>query len=756
MTSFIYKNQDDKYYRIQTDGTSVFASTELKSNNVSLSNLVSVSYGNEVRSISEHYSSTNYFYGAVDNNGNVYTWADGSGSGYNTYGHLGNNTTGSAPTTPTIINSNFSTAIASDDKVIKIVCGYFNIFYITQNGKLYGSGSDYYNIISNSSTSKTVPTAVDSIPKDSNGVDKKIVEVSCGQYHIIIRCDDGTIYTRGYNTYGQLGDGTSTKKSVFTQISIPGTALQVSAGHSHAAVLTNNNGTKELYTFGKQSNGQLGDNDSFGSKKTPTKVPNLTITNISAIMCGGAHTAFITDDNKVYITGAEENNRLIDYNSEKTTFSLLTTGSGSTSKVLLTHHATILLTNDKKLYVNNTSEFNLQNINELLGSVPEPTISSIPTEITDSKLHIYNKINSETPIPYSLPTNNDFLEYKSGKHTYEYNNLIGLRINKIDYTNNGNTNSYARIYITNSDDTNISLTDVTFNNINNGTTEISYSESERDKLIGGSSEIIWGSESTTATYDEKTRPFVWLKSTTQGISSPYIEYSYNINFDSALNIKIILSTYNTDNMILDIVPIYNSNSIEIISSTINDKSIIQLLRSNPIYGSTNTFKIQSSKLSTLLPSEMTTTFDTIDIPNTIEYSPTNNNIIILTELSPSNGFYTILENGENITIHITSDIQLNIKRDDSKDINNNETYEITNYNDISSYIDNSNTSRTLNTETLFQPSDILQIIIQNKIYTFYFNSISGGKTGVISSLPYLNVLNGGRVEVKSTGYFKIN
>jgi alpha-tubulin suppressor-like RCC1 family protein len=58
-----------------------------------------------------------------------------------------------------------------------------------------------------------------------------------------------------------LGDGTSTHRTEFKSISIPGTQLQVSAGHSHIA--------------------------------------------------------FITDDNKVYITGAEENNRLINYNSEK-------------------------------------------------------------------------------------------------------------------------------------------------------------------------------------------------------------------------------------------------------------------------------------------------------------------------------------------------------------------------------------------------------------------------------------------------------
>ena len=523
---------------------------------------------------------------------------------------------------------------------------------------------------------------------------------------------------------------------------IPGTILQVSAGHSHSAVLTNNNGTKELYTFGKQNNGQLGDNDSSGSQITPTKVPNLS-TNISAIMCGGAHTAFITDDNKVYITGANETGRLIDYTDEKKQFSLLSTGDGSTSKILLTHHATILLTNNNTLYINSSTAFSLDNgetANELSGSVPEMTTSLIPTEITDSNLHIYSKINSETPIPYSLPTNNDFLEYKSGKHTYEYNNIIGLRVNKIDYTNNGNTNSYARLYITNSDDTNISLTDVTFNNINNGTTEISYSESERDKLIGGSSEIIWGSESTIATYNENTRPFVWLKSTIQGILSPYIEYSYNINFDSALNIKIILSTYNTDNMILDIVPIYNSNPIEFISSSITNKSSIDLLRSNPIYGSTKNFKIEPINIYNLLPSEMVTTFNYIHVPNTIKYSYPNNNIIMLNKLSSSEGFYTTLDNEENIIIQITPNIQLNIKRDDSLD-NNKETYEITNYNDISSYIDNSNTSRTLNTETLFQPSDILQLIIQNKIYTFYFNSISGGNTGVISSLPYLNVLH---------------
>jgi hypothetical protein len=54
------------------------------------------------------------------------------------------------------------------------------------------------------------------------------------------------------------------------------------------------------------------------------------------------------------------------------------------------------LTNDKKLYVNNTSEFDLQNIDELLGSVPESTISLIPTEITGvtSSLPYLNFLNS--------------------------------------------------------------------------------------------------------------------------------------------------------------------------------------------------------------------------------------------------------------------------------------------------------------------------------------------------------------------------
>lgn len=177
-TNFIYKNSnDDKYYSILTNLTSdnVFSNTELKSNNNSLSNLVSVSYGNQVSSTSEQYSYTNYFYGAVDNNGTVYTWAYGSGSGYNDNGQLGNNTTGSASTTPTIINSNFSPAIADGDKVIKIVCGYFNIFYITQNGKLYGSGyNNIYNLISSSNSSnKVVPIEVDNIPTHSNGDKKK-------------------------------------------------------------------------------------------------------------------------------------------------------------------------------------------------------------------------------------------------------------------------------------------------------------------------------------------------------------------------------------------------------------------------------------------------------------------------------------------------------------------------------------------------------------------------------------------------------
>eukprot|EP00825_Cyclidium_porcatum_P040301 TRINITY_DN5072_c0_g1_i6.p1 TRINITY_DN5072_c0_g1~~TRINITY_DN5072_c0_g1_i6.p1 ORF type:complete len:391 (-),score=58.87 TRINITY_DN5072_c0_g1_i6:123-1295(-) len=99
---------------------------------------------------------------------------------------------------------------------------------------------------------------------------KKILQISCGYYHSIILTDVG-IYSFGYNSYGQLGNGTTTDQNTPTNITqqFQGEKVKIiSCGQFHSVVITEKN---HLFTFGYNNQGQLGDN-STESQSTPVNI----------------------------------------------------------------------------------------------------------------------------------------------------------------------------------------------------------------------------------------------------------------------------------------------------------------------------------------------------------------------------------------------------------------------------------------------------------------------------------------------------
>jgi alpha-tubulin suppressor-like RCC1 family protein len=80
-------------------------------------------------------------------------------------------------------------------------------------------------------------------------------QVSAGANHTIAKDSTGLLFTWGKNTNGQLGDGTTINKSSPVQIS-SSSFTSVSAG-SNYNVIKQSDGS--IYSFGSNSNGQLGD-----------------------------------------------------------------------------------------------------------------------------------------------------------------------------------------------------------------------------------------------------------------------------------------------------------------------------------------------------------------------------------------------------------------------------------------------------------------------------------------------------------------
>jgi hypothetical protein len=100
-------------------------------------------------------------------------------------------------------------------------------------------------------------------------------QVAAGQYHSLGLRADGSLWAWGYNRYGQLGTTTNsgTTNANPTPMQVAGTYTQVAAGDSHSLGLRADG---SLYTWGLNSSGQLG-NGSTSIGATPTLAREATL-----------------------------------------------------------------------------------------------------------------------------------------------------------------------------------------------------------------------------------------------------------------------------------------------------------------------------------------------------------------------------------------------------------------------------------------------------------------------------------------------
>lgn len=119
----------------------------------------------------------------------------------------------------------------------------------------------------------TAPLSYSSTPTTLTNL-SDVVAVSTADFHTIaVRCD-GTVWTWGSNTDGQLGNGTAIGTNNLIPTQVPGinNAISVSGGHGHSVALLAN-GT--ILAWGRNIDGELG-NGNFISSLTPVQVMGIT------------------------------------------------------------------------------------------------------------------------------------------------------------------------------------------------------------------------------------------------------------------------------------------------------------------------------------------------------------------------------------------------------------------------------------------------------------------------------------------------
>ncbi|MBI3500578.1 MAG: T9SS type A sorting domain-containing protein [Bacteroidetes bacterium] len=137
-----------------------------------------------------------------------------------------------------------------------------------------------------------------------------IISVAAGACHSLALKNDGTVWAWGRNQVGQLGDGTTNTNACqckgVVQVSGLSGIIAIDAANHHSHALKND-GT--VWSWGLNTFGQLGDSTTI-NKSSPVQVKGLT--GIIAIATGNAYSLAVKNDGTVWAWGLNNNGQLGD------------------------------------------------------------------------------------------------------------------------------------------------------------------------------------------------------------------------------------------------------------------------------------------------------------------------------------------------------------------------------------------------------------------------------------------------------------
>ncbi|MBZ5734914.1 hypothetical protein K8Z61_10440 [Nocardioides sp. TRM66260-LWL] len=247
-------------------------------------------------------------------------------------GRLGRGTTASSRTPTTIATTSSLagrtiTAIAASN-------GSSHCLALASDGTLHAWGNNSGGQLGDGTTTdRSVPVQVTTNGTSLAG--KTVAAIATGVNHSLALASDGTLHAWGLNTYGQLGDGTTTQRTTAVAVTVAGTSLAgktitaITAGTSHSLALAAD-GT--AHAWGDNSRGQLG----TGTNTQRTSAGAVTVAGsslatktITAIAAGDTHTLALASDGTVHGWGNNSNGQLGVNTAAQTSTAVATTVTGT-------------------------------------------------------------------------------------------------------------------------------------------------------------------------------------------------------------------------------------------------------------------------------------------------------------------------------------------------------------------------------------------------------------------------------------------
>src|SRR5450759_3836047 len=207
---------------------------------------------------------------AVTNGGALWCW------GWNVYGGLGDGTT-TDRLTPVMVSGLTSGGVAA-------AAGPYHTCAVTSGGALLCWGGNQYGQLGDGTTTNRLT------PVPVSGLTSGVVAVTAGYYHTCAVTSGGAVQCWGNNANGRLGDGTTTDR--LTPVAVSGLTsgvMAVTAGIQQTCALTNGGAVQ---CWGGNTWGQVGDGTTT-DRWTPVAVSGLT-SGVVAVASGLYHSCAVT------------------------------------------------------------------------------------------------------------------------------------------------------------------------------------------------------------------------------------------------------------------------------------------------------------------------------------------------------------------------------------------------------------------------------------------------------------------------------
>lgn len=222
------------------------------------------------------------FSAAIKADGTLWTW------GYNNRGQLGNGNTQ---------NSSIPLKVGTANNWVSVSAGSRHVLAIKADGTLWAWGYNYFGQLGNGTTSgfsegNPTPTQI--------GTANNWTYISSGYNHNLALKADGSLWSWGENTLGQVGTGNTSTTGISAPVQIGSSSKwrTISAGGFYSMAI-NANGT--LWTWGDNYYGELGN----GATVTQAAPVQIGTNRWKSIDAGRNHAVALKTDGTVWVWGDE-------------------------------------------------------------------------------------------------------------------------------------------------------------------------------------------------------------------------------------------------------------------------------------------------------------------------------------------------------------------------------------------------------------------------------------------------------------------